>query len=212
MKTGDFINALVEDQGVKEPLLGPKFGAQMAAGLAVSLVIFFLFLGVRADFSDAMVDPHIVFKFVFAASLCGSSLPLAIYALRPEIQLARLLRWLVLPLLMLASGVVFQLLTSPSEYWLSGMVGRYPLSCLRSIPALAIGPLVVLLLMLRGGAPTEPVLSGAVAGAVSGGLAAFIYALHCPDDSALFVALWYSLAIGIVTVTGAVLGAKWLRW
>jgi len=212
MKTGDFINALVEDQGVRQPLLGPKFGAQMVAGLAVSLMIFFLFLGIRADFLSAIKDPHVVFKFVFSASLGGSLLPLVVYATRPEIHLVPLLRWLVLPMLVLGSGVAFQLVTSPSDYWLSGMVGRYPAACVLNIPVLSIGPLTVLFLMLRSGAPTDPVLSGAVAGAVSGGLAAFIYALHCPDDSALFVALWYSLAIGIVTVVGGTVGAKWLRW
>jgi hypothetical protein len=212
MKTGDLINALVEDQGIKEPLFGLRLGVRMVAGLAVSLVIFFLFLGVRADFQTAMTDPHVVFKFIFAASLFGSLLPMVVYAVRPEIHLASLMRWFVLPLLVLGGGVAAQLLTSPPDFWLSGMMGRYPTACLRNIPVLAIGPLTVLLLMLRGGAPTQPVATGAAAGAVSGGLAAFIYALHCPDDSALFVALWYSLAIGIVTVIGGVLGRYWLRW
>jgi len=212
MKTGDFINALVEDQGAKESPFGPKLGAQMAAALAVSLVIFFVFLGIRADFKSAITDPHVVFKFVFAASLGSSLLPLVVYALRPEFHLVPFLRWLALPILVLGGGVAFQLLTSPSEHWLSGMVGRFPVACLVNIPVLSIGPLVVLLMLLRSGAPTEPVLSGALAGAVSAGIAAFIYALHCPDDSALFVALWYSLAIGLVTVVGGMLGRYWLRW
>lgn len=212
MKTGDFINALVEDQGMRQPTIGLGLSMRMAAGLAVSLVIFFMSLGVRSDFGSAMFDPHVVFKFIFAASLFGSLWPLALQAVRPELHVVPLLRWLVVPLLVLGGGVVFQLTTSPADYWLSGMVGRYPGACLVNIPVLAIGPLTVLVLMLRGGAPTQPVLSGAVAGAVAGGLAAFIYALHCPDDSALFVALWYSLAIGIVTVAGAVIGARYLRW
>ena len=212
MKTGDFINALVEDQGMRQPTIGLGLSMRMAAGLAVSLVIFFTSLGVRADFASAVFDPHVVFKFMFAVSLFGSLWPLAVQAVRPERLIVPLLRWLVVPLLVLGGGVVFQLTTSPADYWLSGMVGRYPGACLVNIPVLAIGPLAVLLLMLRSGAPTQPVLSGAVAGAVSGGLAAFLYALHCPDDSALFVALWYLLAIGIVTAAGAVIGARYLRW
>jgi hypothetical protein len=212
MKTGDFINALVEDQGAKRRSFQFEFGVRIAAGLAFSLIVFFLFLGVRPDFLDVVTDPHVVFKFIFAASLFAALLPLAISALRPEVRLAPLLRWLALPLLVLAGGIAFQLLTSPPDFWISGMMGRYPAACLRSIPALAIGPLVVLLLMLRNGAPTHPVLSGALAGAASGGLAAFIYALHCPDDSALFVALWYSLAIGIMTAAGAMIGSRYLRW
>ena len=212
MKTDDFINALVEDQGVKVAASGRRFGSQMGAGLGLSLAIFVVFLGVRHDFAVALSDPHVMFKFIFAASLVGCLLPVVIRAVRPEVRLLQPLRWVALPLVVLGAGVAFQLLTSAPEAWLTGMIGQNPGSCLKSIPALAVGPLVVLLLILRNGAPTRPVLSGAVAGIVSGGFAAFIYALHCPDDSALFVALWYSLAIGITALAGALLGNRFLRW
>jgi hypothetical protein len=47
---------------------------------------------------------------------------------------------------------------------------------------------------------------------LAGGLAAAVYATHCPDDSPLFVAAWYSLAIGFVAVLGGFLGNRILRW
>ena len=40
-----------------------------------------------------------------------------------------------------------------------------------------------------------PSLAGAVAGLAAGGVAATLYAAHCTDDSPLFVATWYTLAI-----------------
>jgi len=43
-------------------------------------------------------------------------------------------------------------------------------------------------------------------------LAAALYALHCTDDSPLFVATWYSLAIAGVTVLGWAVGSRLLRW
>jgi hypothetical protein len=55
-------------------------------------------------------------------------------------------------------------------------------------------------------------VSGAVAGLLAGGLAATLYATHCPDDSPLFVAIWYSLAIALVVLAGAVVGRRVLRW
>jgi hypothetical protein len=106
VKTGDFINALVEDQGMRQPTIGLGLSMRMAAGLAVSLVIFFMSLGVRSDFGSAMFDPHVVFKFIFAASLFGSLWPLAVQAVRPERLIVPLLRWLVVPLLVLGGGVV----------------------------------------------------------------------------------------------------------
>ncbi|MGA8293552.1 MAG: NrsF family protein, partial [Rhodoplanes sp.] len=53
---------------------------------------------------------------------------------------------------------------------------------------------------------------GASAGLVAAALAATVYAAHCTDDSPLFVATWYSLAIALVVAVGAVLGPRVLRW
>ena len=73
-------------------------------------------------------------------------------------------------------------------------------------------PLGALLIALRAGAPQSPAMAGAVAGLLAGALSAALYATHCPDDSPLFVALWYTLAVGLVTLTGALLGHRVLRW
>ena len=51
-----------------------------------------------------------------------------------------------------------------------------------------------------------------MAGLAAGGLAAAFYASNCTDDSPLFVALWYTLAIGIVTGAGYLAGKRWLTW
>ena len=64
----------------------------------------------------------------------------------------------------------------------------------------------------RQGAPQNPVRAGAIAGLLAGGIGATLYAVHCFDDSPLFVATWYTLAITFVTGLGALLGARLLRW
>jgi hypothetical protein len=43
-------------------------------------------------------------------------------------------------------------------------------------------------------------------------IAATFYASNCTDDSPLFVATWYPLAIGIVVLAGYVAGSRCLRW
>ena len=47
---------------------------------------------------------------------------------------------------------------------------------------------------------------------ISGAVAAALYAIHCNDDSPLFVATWYTLAIGLTTIVGSLLGRRFLRW
>jgi hypothetical protein len=68
------------------------------------------------------------------------------------------------------------------------------------------------LIALRHGAPTRPALAGAAAGLLAGGLGAAVYASYCVEDSAFFLATWYTLAIAIVTSIGSALGARLLRW
>jgi hypothetical protein len=68
------------------------------------------------------------------------------------------------------------------------------------------------LIALRHGAPTRPALTGAVAGLMAGGLGAAIYAAHCIEDSSFFLATWYTLAIVGVTLVGALVGQRALRW
>ena len=53
-----------------------------------------------------------------------------------------------------------------------------------------------------------PALAGAIAGMLSAGLAATLYASHCTDDSPLFVATWYTIATALVTAIGALAGSS----
>ena len=52
----------------------------------------------------------------------------------------------------------------------------------------------------------------AVNAAGAGAIGAVFYAAHCPDDSPFFVASWYAIAIGAVTILGAFAGRRMLRW
>ena len=92
------------------------------------------------------------------------------------------------------------------------MVGTNSLACLGSIPLIGLGPLAIFLATLRHGAPTRPRLAGAVAGVLAGGLSATFYAAHCTDNSPLFVALWYSLAIAALALVGSLVAPRVARW
>jgi hypothetical protein len=72
--------------------------------------------------------------------------------------------------------------------------------------------LIALLFAMRAGAPQNPRIAGALAGAAAAGIAATLYASNCPDDSPLFVASWYPLATIVVSAVGAFAGDRLLRW
>lgn len=212
MKTSELISSLVEDHAALKPMRGDHVLLRIAFGAMISITIFFAFLGVRPDFSQAIIDPRILFKFAISSALVITLLPLAVMSLRPEFRPSQFLYRLIVPALMLLIGIVIQISSCETGTCVQGMIGNYPMACLRNIPALALGPFIALLTILRYGAPTEPMRGGAIAGAAAGGIGAFIYAFHCPDDSALFVALWYMSAIGLMTLVGAVIGSRILKW
>jgi hypothetical protein len=119
---------------------------------------------------------------------------------------------LLLPLGMLVVGVASELSVVPENAWSASLIGQHAAFCVFFIPVLSLVPLAGLMLALRNSAPESPRLAGAVAGLAAGGIAAAIYAWHCPDDSPLFVAVWYVLAITIVTGVGTLIGGRILRW
>jgi len=92
------------------------------------------------------------------------------------------------------------------------MIGKNSWICMTAIPVLSLPILAGALIGLRHGAPARPAVAGAVAGLLSAGLAATLYASHCTDDSPLFVATWYTLATALVTAVGALAGSKLLKW
>jgi hypothetical protein len=147
---------------------------------------------------------------VVTGALVAAAFVFALELTRPESPAAR--RWLLLaPLVILFAGIALDLAiqTSPMR---TRMIGTNALLCLSSIPLLSLPFLVAAFAALRRGASTRPGLSGAVAGLMAGGLGATLYAAHCVDDSPLFVAVWYSLAIGVVAIVGALAGQRWLRF
>jgi hypothetical protein len=212
MKTDDLINALVADVATSKPRLGSVFAAALIAGIAASAIIFFFWVHPRPDFSQAATTVRFLFKFVFSGLLALAAFGLTARLARPGAP--RGLwggAWLVAPALLLLA-VAAELHALPANLWLGRLIGVNARFCLTLIPLLSIAPLAAILSALREGAATQPSLAGAAAGLTAGGIAATLYAAHCTDDSPLFVATWYTMAIAIVTAAGALLGPRILRW
>ena len=98
---------------------------------------------------------------------------------------------------------------SEREAMLFGQTWR---SCMFSIAYIALPVFVTAMLALRSLAPTAPMRAGAAAGAMASGAAAAVYALHCPELEAPFIAVWYVAGIALTCAVGAVVGRLVLRW
>ncbi|WP_338049424.1 DUF1109 domain-containing protein [Rhizobium tubonense] len=165
----------------------------------------------RSDLPSAIETARVLFKLLVTLVLAIVASALVLRIGRPAASLT-ISAWLLLPLCMLVIAVASELSAVPEDAWSASMIGHHAAFCMFFIPVLSLVPLAGLMLALRNGAPENPRLAGAVAGLAAGGIAAAIYAWHCPDDSPLFVAVWYVLAITIVTGVGTLIGGRILRW
>jgi hypothetical protein len=212
LRTDDLVRTLVADQAAPAASVERGLAAALAVSFAVSAVAFWLTLGLRDDFAAALTTLRFDLKFVETLLLAATAAFLVLRLARPGAQTRDVAIAALAAPIVLAAAVAGELIAVPPAQWSSALVGSNSLVCLTAIPLLALPPLAGALYALRQGAPTRPALAGAAAGLLAGGLAATLYAAQCTDDSPLFVATWYGIAIAVVAVIGALAGRKVLRW
>ena len=166
----------------------------------------------RPDVLSAMHNPFFDLKFVVTLALASSAIVVGLHLSRPEATLRGWAWLLLIPLLFLAGGIGCEMLLPQPVPMMTRMIGKNWSVCLVAIPALSLPLLAAALIGLRHGASTRPAVTGAIAGMLSAGLAATLYASHCTDDSPLFVATWYTIGTALLAVIGAVAGARVLRF
>ncbi|ARQ00856.1 NrsF family protein [Pseudorhodoplanes sinuspersici] len=212
MKTDDLIRALAADREPAGPKPGFALFVAAACGFVVSAVLFMWQIGLRPDLLSAMLSFDFMLKPVEMGLLAVAAAILVVRLARPGVPFGR--TWLVVaavPAIMVAALAV-ELMRVPHAEWLVRLAGAHWYLCVINMVLLAMPILAAVLFGLRYGAPTRPVLAGAMAGLLSGALSATLYISHCPDDSPIFVAAWFTLAIAISTGIGALAGGRLLRW
>lgn len=212
MKTDDLISVLSSDAKLRQWPLAAIFAIALALGVLCSSIYFWFELGVRSNARESLSTWRFPFKFLVTLMLALPAL-VALYRLsRPGGTIgAAGLAFLVAPAL-LGLAVTAELITIPADLWSARWIGRNSVACLYLIPIMATGPLIASIVTLRYGAVTQPRLAALAAGLASAGIAATLYAAHCPDDSPLFVATWYTLATSLVTLVSLAVTPRLIRW
>ncbi|MFG1397117.1 NrsF family protein [Roseixanthobacter pseudopolyaromaticivorans] len=211
MKTEDLIGVLAQDAPVAWRL-SSRLALAFSLGALIATTLFALAVGVRPDLLAVGGSARFLFKFLFALALLLGAAGAVTRIGRPGVEIGPWAFLLVALPIALAFAVMVEMVVTPEALWATRLVGRNAAFCLTVIPILALAPLACLIVALRDSAPSRPGLAGAVAGLAASGIAATLYASHCPDDSPLFVAVWYSSAIAMVVAAGYLMGARFLRW
>lgn len=212
MKTEHLIRALAADKEPSGPAPAAVLGFAAATGFVVSAVLFAVFVGLRPNLTAAAHSLPFMLKPVEMGLLVVASAVALVRLAKPGASLGRtVIVGALVPAIMVAALAV-ELVTVPRAEWLNRLAGVHWYICVMNMVLLALPMLAALLFGLRYGAPTRPMLAGAGAGLLSGALSASLYISHCPDDSPIFVAAWFTLAILTATGIGAIAGQRVLRW
>ena len=212
MDTDQLIRTLAADNSHRARPVGLALMLALLAAAPVSLLMFFTELGVRPDVMIAMRNPFFDLKFAVTLALAISAIAVSLHLSRPEASLRSFGWWLLIPAGILTAGISGEMMMPQRLPMMTRLVGKNSWVCMTAIPALSLPILTGALIGLRHGAPARPAVAGAIAGLLSAGLAATLYASHCTDDSPLFVATWYTIATALVTAIGALAGPKLLRF
>ncbi len=211
MKTDELIRLLSQDAPVRMRL-GRALALAVAAGIVASAVLLLATVGLRDDLAIAIGTVRVAFKIGMTLVLAIAAFGLVSRIGKPGVPLRPWALALLLPLALMVVAVGVELLVVPQDAWAARLIGRNAAFCLFFIPVLSLAPLAGFLAALRNGAPENPGLAGAAAGLAAGAIGAALYAWHCPDDSPLFGAAWYTLAVTFVIAVGYATGRRFLRW
>lgn len=213
MKTDDLVAMLARGAGpVDSAVPRRRLARALAIGGVGALGAMLAGLGLNPLLGEAARTPMFWGKLVFAGLLVAGGIVALARLARPGAPLAGAPALLAGPVAALwALSLAALALAAPGER-VGLLLGSTWAECPFNIALLALPAFVALLWALRGLAPTRLRAAGAAAGLVAGALAAFAYALHCPEHAAPFVAVWYVLGIALPAGLGALVGPRTLAW
>ena len=212
MRTDDLIAQLsdglepVKSGGVTRLLLGAAL-----VGLVGSALVMLTMLGLRHHLGAAMAHSGVWTKLAYTFAIAAVGFWLVERAGRPGAQMTRPLRLLALPLLAIVLLAALQM-NAPGADIRALVMGHSSRVCAFNVLIVALPTLGATFWALRRLAPTRLTLAGAGAGLFAGAAGGFVYCFHCNEEAAPFIALWYTLGIGLTAGLGALLGRHFLRW
>jgi hypothetical protein len=212
METDRLIRTLAVDNAYRARPVGLVLALALLAAAPFSVAMFFAELGVRPDAMTAMRNPFFDLKFVVTLAMAFSAIAVSLHLSRPEASVSGWGWLLLIPVGLLVAGIGSELVMPQRMPVMTRLIGDNSRVCMTAIPLMSLPLLAAALIGLRHGAPSRPAVAGAIAGLLSAGFAATLYASHCTDDSPLFVATWYTIATALVTAVGALAGSKVLKF
>lgn len=211
MRTEALIDMLAKGAGPapREPVARRLLPVTLAGLIVSSLLALWIIGPLPSDMFHTLVP---WMKLAYALALVGGAALLTSRLARPIARL-QVPAAVVLAVIgaMVATGAV-SLSMTPEDARAQAVFGQTWLVCPWVLMGISTPALVGILWVLRCLAPTQLRTAGFAGGLLAGAIGAAGYSLACPESSAAFVAIWYTLGILLTGVVGAAIGGRVLRW
>lgn len=214
MKTDELIGLLAADASPVPRHVGERrLGLALLVGGLLALAWVATSYGVRADLAQVAFTTPFAVKLAMPLAVAVCALVVVFRLGHPGARVSPgWRRGLVLPVGLLWAWAAVVLATAAPDTRADLVLGQTWRTCVFNVMATALPVGVALFWALRGLAPTRPVATGAAAGWLAGAVGASVYALHCPEMAAPFLAVWYVLGMTVCAGLGALAGRRVLRW
>jgi len=213
MRTDDLIDALARHVEPVQPRRGGReLALALVLGVPLALLAMALLMGLNPQLREYLGMPMFWVKAGFGLVLALIAVVLALRLSRPGVRAGAARLAPLAPILALWVLAIIALAVAPATERGALIFGTSWRACPLNITVLSLPVLVGALIALRTMAPTQLVAAGAAAGLLAGGAGTAVYALHCPELAAPFLAVWYVVGALIPVAIGALVGPRVLRW
>ena len=211
--TDDLIDRLAgEVKPVRRGALALWLGLALVAGVVVSAIVMVMWQGPRSDLATAWTDPIFWTKFGYTLLIALGGFWAVERMARPGGSGRGAMLAILAVFIACGALAVAQMMTSPREEMRALIMGGTWDRCPLIILALSLPILAATLWVMRRMAPTNLPMAGLAAGLLAGGAGAWVYGFHCGEYGIPFLAIWYTLGIGLSAALGAIAGRWMLRW
>lgn len=213
MQTDELIRSLASGLSpISRSAVERRIALGIVAGAAVTLTVLVLTLGLRPDLGSALQGSTFWMKWTYTISLGAIAIAATIRLSRPQTPRVTWLWLFAVPVLIVAVMAITEIADAPTGAWLELLQGQSASRCSLYVLSLSAPIYGGLVWAFRRLAPTNLRLAGAMAGLSSGACAATLYGLHCPEATATFLLVWYTLGMVLAMIGGAILAPRLLRW
>ena len=178
----------------------PRDAALLLAVAGAELALILVSGAMRPDMGRVILSPPMAWKIGGLAVLAVASCAVALRSFAPPLPSKRDLALLPgLAAMMLIAGAFVTNAAESSRSLGERLLPAQGISCVTAITLLALPIAAGLAILMRRAAPVRPAWSAGVSGVAASTSGALVFTACCPMNDPLYIAVWYSVAIAVVT-------------